>query len=75
MIYIKGVLVGTLTLVLSVITYFVIWTWFMARKYAALVPAGDEITLDLRSLLYSISFWLVAVAGFALGFSWILTVP
>ena len=70
MIYIKSLLVGTLTLLLSVVIYVVISFWFMSRKYAALISSGVEISFDLSSLVYSPLFWLVAVSGFALGFVW-----
>jgi hypothetical protein len=70
MIYIKSLFVGTTTLLLSIIVYVVIWFWFMSRKYAALVPHGGMIALNLRSLLSSPLFWLVASLGFALGYIW-----
>jgi len=70
MVYIKGLLIGTLTLLLSVVVYIVIWTWFESRKYAALVARNGEVGFDLRSLLYSPLFWLIAISGFALGFVW-----
>jgi hypothetical protein len=72
MIYLKSILVGTLTLSLSVVIYVVILIRRMTRKYAALVASGGEIGLDLRSLIHSPLFWLIAVSGFALGFIWIL---
>ena len=69
MIYLKSLLVGSFTLILSVVVYVVIWMWFMHRKVAALVPAGySEVAFDLRGLLLSPFFWLVAISGFALGF-------
>ena len=72
MIYVKSLLVGAFTLLLSVALYMVISLWFVHRKYAALIPPGGEISLDLRSLLYSPLFWFVAVSGFAIGFVWML---
>ena len=69
MIYLKSLLVGSFTLLLSVVICVVIWMWFMQRKYAALVPAGSEVAFDLRGLLTSPLFWLVAILGFALGFT------
>ena len=75
MIYFKSLVVGSFTLILSVVIYVVIWMWFMHRKVAALVPAGSElgfdlseVAFDLRGLLTSPLFWLVAILGFALGF-------
>lgn len=72
MIYIKGLFVGSFTLLLSIVVYVVIWTWFMSGRYAELRSSGGEIGFDLSSLIYSPLFWLVAVAGFALGFVWML---
>src|SRR5437667_7342151 len=66
MVYITGLLIGTLTLLLSVVVYIVIWTWFESRN----IPSGVEVGFDLRSLLYSPLFWLIAISGFALGFVW-----
>jgi hypothetical protein len=69
MIYLKSLLVGSFTLILSVVIYVVIWMWFGYRKVAAMVPAGyAEVSFDLRGLLSSPFFWLVAISGFALGF-------
>jgi len=72
MIYIKALLVGTLTLLLSIVVYVVIAIWITSRKYAALRTSGGLIGFDLRSLVYSPLFWLVAIAGFVLGAIWIL---
>ena len=72
MIYIKSLLVGTLTLLLSVIIYVIIWAWSLSRTYAALrrtYPSG-EIGFDLSFLIYSPLLRLVALSGFALGFVW-----
>ena len=72
MIYIKSILVGTVTFGFSVGIYVMIWVWSNSRTYAALrknYPNG-EIGFDLSSLIYSPLFWLIAVSGFALGFVW-----
>ena len=70
MAYLKGLFVGTITLVLSIVVYVGVWMWFMSRKYAALMSQGGEIGFDLKALLYSPLFWLVAGLGFAFGFVW-----
>jgi hypothetical protein len=70
MIYIKSLIVGTLTLLLAIVVYSVIWGWLMSRKYASLTAGGGMIALDISSLLYNPLFWLVAVSGFAVGFIW-----
>ncbi|PYS56037.1 MAG: hypothetical protein DMG13_01465 [Acidobacteria bacterium] len=67
--YIKSLMFGTVTLMLSVVIYVMIYVWW---TYAALrrnYPVG-EIGFDLSSLIHSPVFWLTAVSGFALGFIW-----
>jgi hypothetical protein len=70
MAYIKGLLAGTLTLLLSIVVYVVVWSWYMFRRSADSMPSGAEVGIDLSAFLYSPIFWLVAVLGFALGFVW-----
>jgi hypothetical protein len=72
MLYIKGLFVGTITLVMAIVVYIGLRIWWTSRAYASLVPPGGEIGFDLSSLLYSPVFWLVASLGFAVGFVWSL---
>jgi hypothetical protein len=69
MIYIRSLLVGTITLVLSAVIYVVIWAWWIYRTSAPVVASPvSEISIDLSAVLTSPAFYLVAVTGFAVGF-------
>ena len=77
MIYIKGLFAGTVTLIVTVVAYIAGLMWWLSRTMAAPPPNGGEVDFDLRtvgfdlsSLLHSPLFWLVAVVGFGIGFSW-----
>jgi len=67
-IYIKSTLVGIVALFVATIIYFVCVTSILMRKYPP--PPGGEVSFDLRVLVNSPLFWLVALAAFALGFYW-----
>jgi hypothetical protein len=69
MLYVKSIMIGSVTLVLSVIAYVVIWAWWMYRTNAPVVPPGTEISLDLRAVLSTPLFYIVAVSGFMAGFA------
>ena len=68
MIYIKGTLVGIVTLVGATIVYLICLTFVLMRRYPP--PQSGEVSLDLRAVMNGPLFWLVALAGFAIGFYW-----
>jgi len=68
MIYIKSIVVGIVTLFAATIVYVVCTTSVFMRRYQP--PPGGEVSFDLRALVYSQLFWLIALAAFALGFYW-----
>jgi hypothetical protein len=63
MIYIKSILIGILTFFLTTIVYVVCLTSYLIGKY----PSPP---LNLSGVLNRPSFWLIALAAFALGFYW-----
>jgi hypothetical protein len=66
--YIKSTLVGIVTFILATIGYVICATTLFMRRHPQ--PAGVEVGFDLRTLVGSWLFWLVAIAAFALGFYW-----
>jgi hypothetical protein len=66
MAYIKGVLVGVFTFFVATIAYLIIAIRVYMRRLAP--HAGVEIGFDLRILVNSPLYWLIAIAAFALGF-------
>jgi len=68
MIYIKSTLVGIVTLFAATIVYLIYAIFVLMRRYR---PApGAEVALDLSTVVSRPSFWLIALAAFALGFYW-----
>ena len=65
--YIKSTLVGFFTVVVTTIAYVLMRRCFL-RRHA--LPPGTEVGFDLRSLITSPLYWLIAIAAFALGFYW-----
>jgi len=65
-IYIKSTLVGIVTLFVTTIAYLLCVPLIFMRT----PPPGAEVAFDVRGLLNSPLFWLIAVAAFALGFYW-----
>ncbi len=68
MIYIKSTLVGIVTLFVTTIAYLLCVPLIFMRTHPP--PPGAEVAFDVRGLLNSPLFWLIAVAAFALGFYW-----
>jgi hypothetical protein len=66
MIYIKSTLVGLFTFFVATVVYVVSLIFILIRKYP--VPPGVEVGFNLGSFVYRPSFWLIALAAFALGF-------
>jgi hypothetical protein len=66
MAYIKSGLVGIFAMFIATIGYVMISMVMMLRKYAP--RSGTEVGFDLRSLIATPSYWLVALAAFGLGF-------
>jgi hypothetical protein len=68
MAYIKGTLVGIVALLIAIFVYGVTMIIVLSRKYAP--PPVGEINFDLLSIFNRPSFWVIALAVFALGFYW-----
>jgi hypothetical protein len=68
MIYIKSALIGVVTFFVAMIVYVVCLMSILVRRYSP--PPGVEVGFDLGSLVYRPSFWLIALAAFAVGFYW-----
>jgi hypothetical protein len=65
-IYIKSALVGLFTFFVATVVYVVSLIFILMRKFP--VPPVVEVGFNLGSFAYRPSFWLVALAAFALGF-------
>ena len=68
MIYIKSVLVGTVTLVVATVAYIICAAYLALRNVTP--PPGGEVAFMVGSIFYRPSYWLIALAAFALGFYW-----
>ena len=68
MIYIKRTLAGVVTLFAATIVYIVTLTSILLRRYPP--PPGGEVGFDLSILVSRPSYWLIALAAFAIGFYW-----
>jgi len=66
MTYIKSGLAGIFAVFVATIGYVMVSMVILLRKYVP--PSGAEVGFDLRSLIGTPSYWLVALAAFALGF-------
>ena len=69
MLYVKsilvGVLVGTVSLVASMVLAIAIVVWQVRQK-----TPGAEIGVDIRSLVRAPVFWIAALVGFGIGCYW-----
>ena len=68
MIYIKSLLIGVVALFATMIVYIVILISVLLRLHPP--PPGAHVAFDLRSMINGLSFWLIALFAFALGFYW-----
>ena len=66
MVYVKGALVGFALWFVTTIVYVVALGYILLRRYVP--PPGTEIGFDLSTLIYSPSYWLIAIGAFAVGF-------
>jgi hypothetical protein len=70
MAYIKSTLVGIFTLLVASIAYLIAMIIILLRKYAPPPGVVAEVGFDLSAIINRPSFWVVAIAAFALGFYW-----
>jgi predicted lysophospholipase L1 biosynthesis ABC-type transport system permease subunit len=68
MAYIKSTLVGSIALFIATIVYVACAAYLALRNFTP--PPGTEVALALGPILLRPSFWITAVAAFALGFYW-----
>ena len=68
MIYIKSILVGTVTLVVATLAYTISAAYLALRNLTP--PPGVEVSFMVGSIFYRLSYWIIAVAAFVLGFYW-----
>ena len=65
MAYLKSGLAGIFAMIIATIGYVMVSMVMMLRKYVP--PPGAHVGFDLRSLIATPSYWLVALAAFGLG--------
>ena len=68
MIYIKSALVGIVALFVTMIVYIGYAFFVMVGTYTP--PPGAMIGLNLQAVLSRPTYWLIALAAFALVFYW-----
>ena len=68
MAYIKSALAGFGCWFFTSIVYIASLSYILLRRYQP--PPGVEVGIDLSSLISRPSYWLIAIAAFALGFYW-----
>jgi hypothetical protein len=66
--YIKGTLVGIVTLFLATVVYILSFAFLLKRKYP--VPPGVHVAIAIVPLINRPLYWLIGIAAFALGFCW-----
>ena len=66
MIYIKSILVGIVTLFVATVVYIAYQVTVLSRRYPS--PLRGEVGFDLSIFVYPSSYWLIALAAFAIGF-------
>jgi hypothetical protein len=71
MIYLKSLLVGVATMLLSAVLFTVGTIWWESRKIN--VPAATSVGWDIRALTQQPLFLLILILGFAAGFYWEFT--
>ena len=68
MIYIKSTLVGIVLLFIATVVYIICVGYLALRNVTP--PPGGEVSFIIGSIFDRPSYWLIAIAAFALGFYW-----
>ena len=66
MVYLKSTLVGIVIFVIATVAYIICSAYLALRNFTP--PPGAEVSFVVGSIFSRPSYWLVAIAAFALGF-------
>jgi hypothetical protein len=66
--YIKGSLVGIVTLFIATVAYILAYELVVLTTYP--IPPGVHVSFAIVPMINRPLYWLIAIAAFALGFYW-----
>lgn len=70
MIYVKSLLAGVVALIVAIALYVYIYFVFWIRPTLPQVPPGTNVGIDIRVFIPRLSFLLIPLVAFAMGFYW-----